>query len=165
MSAAAEAKLDRVIELLETWQMPMTQKIDEIRRTVAAPDNSPPAAGPIDEEQLYQRFKARLAKEAPALLKVLLKQPELEVEVETVTIAAEGKSLRGRLALMIRDNFFAETKKGYSVWTELKRTGGDPGKANVYRELGELVKLGFLTREGEEGYKGVEDMKVNVVKK
>lgn len=163
MSAAVEGKLDALTDLLrevltQRGPAPPAAAVQNVAST-------PHFNGAVDEEALYQRFKARLADEAPTLLKVLLKQPELQIDVERITINAEGKSLRGRLALMIHAGWFAETKKGFTAYTELKRTGGDPGKANVYRELKELTKMGFLTREGEEGYKAVAGMKVNIVKK
>ena len=52
-----------------------------------------------------------------------------------------------------------------SVRNELRRTGTDVNNNTLSVAVKELVVYGFLTKEGAEGYKAVDGMKVNVVKK
>ncbi len=153
-----DAKLDRLTGLLER----LLQRDAGNGLPTAAPALAAPA--PADEEALYQRFKARLLKEAPALLRVLAERPELEVAVEKAVIEADGKTLKGRLALLIADGFFGEPRAGNAAYLELQRRGFSTAKPNVYREADKLAELGFLTKE-EGGYRAVPGMKVNVVEK
>lgn len=129
-------------------------------------------AAPIgDTEALYQTIKARLAKEAPGILKVLTVRPELEVKVERVRIEASGDSLRGRIARLIAEGFYERGQSAPGTQKELARRGNDPGPANTYKELDALAMLGFLTIEqGKDDrsrprkeYRVVEGMKVNIV--
>lgn len=133
-----------------------------------APDSEPAAASHLlngNEEALYQRFRDRLSKEAPKLLKVLLTKQELEVQVERQTITAKGDSLRGRTARLIAKGFFDEGVSGSAVQKELARLGKDPGPANMYKELDNLAEMEFLTVEGTKPrlYRAAADMKVNIV--
>jgi hypothetical protein len=105
--------------------------------------------GHFDEEALYQRFKARLAHEAPTLLRVLLQQSEIEVEVQRHTIKVDGDSLRGRIARLIKAGFFESPKSANAVNDELLRTGKSHGKPNVYKEVDALLELGFFVVAGE----------------
>lgn len=148
-----EEKLD---QLLERRPAPTAHAAD------AAPAPTPAAVG--DEEALYQRIKARLVKEAPALIRVLATRSEIEVKVDRQVIEVGGDSLRGRLALLVREGFFDSGATGYAAWKELGRRGANPAKVSVYTELKELARLGFLTREGDEGYRTVPDMKANIKK-
>lgn len=65
-------------------------------------------------------------------------------------------------AALISQNFFDSGATGNSTFNELKRRGFSTAKPNVYRELDKLAELGFVTKEGLEGYKSVPGMKVNV---
>lgn len=118
----------------------------------------------VDEEVLYQRFKSRLIKEAPALLCVLAAGPELEVTIERQVLDVNGSTLRGRLALMIADGYFDTARPGADAFKELGRNGFSTANPNVYRELKELAALGFLTSEAD-GYKAVPDMKKSIRKR
>lgn len=150
MGTKTDEKLDTLIELLSRGQ-PVPTAVTE------------PAILNGDEEATYQRFKTRLMKEAPKLLRVLAIAPEIEVATERETIEVDGKSLRGRLALLILKGWFDEPHNASLAWTELKRTGKDPGKPNVYKECDRLVEVGFLTKESD-GYQAVAGMKSSIKK-
>lgn len=113
------------------------------------------------QEDIY-RYVIRRAQEDPKILQVLAARPELRVQIETPTIEADGKTLRGGLALLIHKGFFAAPKNGNSAFNELQRLGYKIAKPNVYRELGKLAELGFLTNE-DSGYQAT-DLKVTVAK-
>lgn len=147
MSTETDKKLDTLIDLMSRQAAPTA---------VAAPVSP-------DEEALYQRFKARLVKEAPVLLRVLSIAPEIEVSETRETIEIDGKSLRGRIALLIVRGFFDEAKAGNAVFVECKRLGVKLAKPNAYRECDKLTEMGFLTKEGE-GYQAVANMKSRITK-
>jgi hypothetical protein len=116
-----------------------------------------------NEDALFDRFRARLLKD-PQVLAVLHKQPKIVVEVATERVEMDGKSLKGRLALMLHRGFFDAGKRSSEVYHELKRTGPEANNKNIANTLSDLVAMGFLTRESDR-YKAVPDMKRNVVKK
>jgi hypothetical protein len=150
MTSETDKKLDTLIALLSRQ---------------AAPAEPTPAASvpvPTDEEALYQRFKARLVKKAPALLKVLAVVPEIQVETETRVIKTDGSTLGGRIALMALGGFFDTPKSTPDTTRELKRTGADPGP-NTKRELDRLRNFGLLTEEND-GFQSVAAMKKNIRK-
>lgn len=152
MSTKTDEKLDALIELMSR----------QAGASAAAPV---PIQAPLsgDEEALYQRFKARLMKEAPKLLKVLAIAPEIDVNETRETIEIDGKSLRGRLALLITKGYFDEPKVGNAAFNELKRIGHSTAKPNVYKECDKLTELGFLTKE-DAGYQAVPGMKSRISK-
>lgn len=124
----------------------------------------PPPAGVADEDALYERFKARLLKEAPALLKVALTKPELEVAVERPTVTADGDSAVGLIALLIADGFFNSVRTAAETLAEMQRRGFQGIAPRVYEAFKKLTPMGFLTKEPD-GWKAVPDMKSNTVKK
>jgi hypothetical protein len=160
MSAAIENKLDQLLDFMARGQ----QAQAAVDRALVN-NTSAGAAGPIDEEGLYQRFKARLAKEAPALVKVLVHEPEINVEIERVTITADGTTAYGLLARLIAQGYFDEQKSATAAWKEMQRLGFKGISARVYEQLPKLTEQGFLTKEGKDGYRAVKGMKVNIVKK
>jgi len=107
---------------------------------------------PMEEDQ-YQKWKTRLIaelrQEAPALLKVLGTSPELEVTIERKVVEINTSTLRGRLAQLVAEDFFAEPQTGHKAFVELKRCGFATSKPNVYRELHGLAALGVVTVEGD----------------
>jgi hypothetical protein len=155
MATKTDEKLDILIGLLTKQATPTSLE------SVENHYHSAPASG--DEEALYQRIKARLVKEAPAILQVLRIAPEIEIRETRETIEVDGKSLRGRLATLITKGFFDEPKTGNAAFNELKRTGAATAKPNVYRECDKLNQLGFLTNEGD-GYQMVANMKSSIRK-
>jgi hypothetical protein len=155
MATDTDKKLDTLIDLMTRQHK---------AAPAAAPARATPAAPPMDdnEEDLYQRFKARLMKDAPGLLRVLATVPEIEVETEIKVIKTDGSSLSGRVALMIASGWFDNPKSPADARRELKRTGTDPG-SNVNRELDRLRNAGFLTEEPE-GFQVAPGMKKNIRK-
>jgi len=116
-----------------------------------------------DAEAMYQAIKARLVKEVPALLRVLVDEPALEVEITRQVITVEGSALKGRIARLILDGFFdGEGKTQGATRTELKRTGPDVNQGNLWRTVSELVRDGFLTAEAGNLYRAVPAMKRNI---
>lgn len=123
---------------------------------------SPPGQ---DVEELYQHFKARLLEDAvtdPRIIEVLVSQPEIRVKVEKHTIETSDDTLRGRLALLISEGWFDEPKESGKTFAELARRGFKSAHPNVARDLGELARMGFLTRSNK-WYQAVPAMKLNVV--
>lgn len=157
-------RLDRMLTVLESGPAVAADR----REAVGLPEPSPIARaaaaslnGDVDEEALYQRFRARAMKD-PVVLKVLTMKPEIVVEVKTETIAMDGASLPGRVARLIAGKFFDTPKRHTDVRNELQRTGPPVHGGDLSKKLKELVAKGFLTLEGE-SYQSVREMKVRVV--
>jgi hypothetical protein len=150
MATKTEEKLDILIGLLTKQATP----------TALEATFAPPA----EEEALYQRIKARLVKEAPAILQILKTAPEIEIRETREVIEVDGKSLRGRIASLIARGFFDKPVSGNAVFNECKRIGHATAKPNVYKECDRLTEMGFLTKEGEAGYQAVANMKTSIRK-
>lgn len=117
----------------------------------------------LDEEALYQRFKARIIDDAqidPLLLRMIAVQPEMIVEYERRTETLDGSSLRGRIAQLIHGGFFDEPRTNGNVVTELRRIGTEPNSGNVSRQLADLIASGFLTRVGNDRYQKAPGVKI-----
>lgn len=121
--------------------------------------NAPVAA--VDEDALFQRFRARALKD-PVLLKVLTTQREIVVEVEMQTISLKGDTVAGRVARLIAGKFIDVPKRLADIRRELERTGAQVNNANLSNVLKDLLAKGFLTFEAEQ-YQSVKEMKVRVV--
>jgi hypothetical protein len=117
----------------------------------------------FDNETLYQAIKARLMTEAPALLRVLVDRPELEVSIERRVIEAEGASTLGRVARLIRAEFLTDSRRFSEILRELERTGTRVNNKSLSVALSELVVSGFLTKESVDRYRAVPDMTVRIV--
>jgi hypothetical protein len=119
------------------------------------------AGGPVqyDLNFIYSEMKHR-AQNDPGILHLLASRPELRVQIEVPVLEADGKTLRGGIALLIHRGFFAAPKNGNTTFNELQRLGRKTAKPNVYRELDNLAELGFLTKEPD-GYVST-DLKVSV---
>ncbi len=118
--------------------------------------------GAIDEDSMYQRFKQRLVKESPALLRVLASKPELEVTVKRETITAKGDSWVGKVAQLIADGYFDTPRKSSEVFKEAQRQGMSGVAPRADEACKKLWAMGFLTRE-DAGFQAVDGMKVNIV--
>lgn len=118
-----------------------------------------------EEESLYQTFKARLASEAPAILKLLVEKPELTVEVTRVELTADGSTLRGRIARLIASGWFDDGKTQGATRSELQRTGPGTNSGNISTAFSAFVKDGFLTAEAGNVYRSVRGMKINIVER
>lgn len=120
------------------------------RPAPAAPraDHVTPEGWTPMEEELYQKFKARLLAElrteAPALLKVAATAPELAVAVTREVIEIDGKSLRGRVARLIADGYLDAGKTNGEVTREISRTGPEAHPSNVLKEIKGLIEKGLV---------------------
>jgi len=117
-----------------------------------------------DEDALYQRFKTRLASEAPQLLAIAATRPGIEVTVTVERIAVDGRSLRGRIARLIADGFFEKARTSTDVTEALVRAGWDRSPIALNTELRELTELGFFTRDNK-WISLVPGMEVNVIER
>jgi hypothetical protein len=176
------ANLKRRIDELERFinqpkvgdSIEITKGAEKImEREIAGPRKEPPGreTAPIaapaslngDSEAIYQFVKQRLSAEAPALLRVLTVKPELEVQVSRRVISSDGSSTQGRLARIVAAGFLNETRRFSECLRELERTGLRVNNKSLSQAFKELTNAGFLTKEGEEGYRAVPDMKVRIV--
>lgn len=138
---------------------------DHASAAVGQMDRHVRAGEPLGEtdEALYQAIKARLLEEAPALLRLILQRPELEVSVQRRVVEAEGDSTLGRVARLIKADFLADSRRFGEILRELERTGTRVNNKSLSVALKELVVAGFLTKESVDRYRAVPDMKVRVV--
>lgn len=172
MTPAQEKKIDKLIDAVAGLSGAVTGQIQREARRDAEPNPRADRPGAEMfaesalqyEEALYQRFVARLREEAPAVIKVLTVQNEINVTVERREIQADGSTLPGRIALLVATGFFDQPKKGFAAFTELTRIGKTPDKPGTYREVKKLLELGFLTVNAEDEYQAVPGMKVNIHK-
>lgn len=155
-SSSTDQKLDQLIDLLSR---------QGAAPAAATTSTAPVVAATPDEEALYQRFKQRLIREAPAVLQVLAAKREIQVQDVREVIELDTKSLRGKIASMIAKGFFDELIVGHAVYLELKRVGFSVAKPSVYKECDKLTEMGFLTKEADGGYRVVPDMRINIVGK
>ncbi len=125
---------------------------------------TPPA--PDDFDSIYQAVKARLIEELPSdarILRICVSRPELRVEVKKQVIDAAESSMIGRVARVLTTDFFKSPRTHADTRRELERTGATVNNASLGSALADLVVKGFLTREGDKSFVGVEGMKVNIV--
>jgi hypothetical protein len=106
------------------------------------------------DDALYYAIRDRLLAEDPApLLRLLVARPEIEVAVERKTVTLDGTTVKGRVAKLLAEGFFASGQRPGSVRSELQRTGKDVNPNTLQSVLVELVVDGFLTNEGSGRYK------------
>lgn len=165
---AANARLTEEVAALTRKLANLTTPTEPSRPTAAL---MPPAVKEftpeqsLDNEALYQAFKARLMSEAPQILVVLAEKQEIRVEIERKTMEIDGSSLKGRLARLIASGFFDEGCAQVAAKKELERTGPQVNGGNLSTTVNGLVKDGFLTSEPGNLYRAAPRMKVNIVDK
>jgi hypothetical protein len=140
-----------------------SKSIDRLARALSggAPPSAAPALSgggiaaremPADFEQLYQSILQRLKQEAPAVLKLLTIEPELEVQIERKVIQVNGADPKGRVARLIAGDFFEKaTEEGRTVadvHRELKRLGVGMAPGTVSNFLRSFAADGLLTVQG-----------------
>jgi predicted transcriptional regulator len=171
MSSEALKKLDRITELLEqaleNRALPAGAGLSTdggATRIATSRSGQLDSPGTLDEETLYQRFKARLTKEAPSILKVLVTKPELRIEEVTEIIEVDIKTARGMVAKLIQEGFVDDIVSANVIHKELKRRWDyRSSSVRIYEQCAALTSMGFLTKE-EGGYRAQVDMKRNIVK-
>lgn len=103
-------------------------------------------------EALYIQFKHRLIDDLrsdPVFVKLLAAQPEIVVEFEPRIVTLDATTMKGRLARLIADGWFATPRATGAARKEMARTGADPGGGGGLSDaLSAFVKDGFLTRDG-----------------
>lgn len=179
MTPEQEKKLDKVIDMMGALMPLVGKTVDVAGATYSTEDGSrlaPPVAALgnekspgvysaelVDEDALYERFKARLAAEAPALLRVLTMKNQIDVEVQVNRISTNSQTCHGMLAVLLSEGYFDEVRTASAAWKEIGRRFGYKG-ANVraYEQMDVLHKQGFVTKESD-GYKAVPGMKVNII--
>lgn len=118
------------------------------------------ANGGGDLEWLIRTIKER----APKVLEILAQKPTLTITLERPRVDWDANSIKGRLAQLVVQKFFAQPKKQADVLREFKRRGwldAKTGNAVVIRPMAEITELGFLTIEAE-GYQAVAGMEVHL---
>jgi hypothetical protein len=156
-----------VIERLDNPVRTVTSEFPEFDGTKPAPPirrSAHDGDRTFDEDAVVEAVIAKLKDRAPALLKVLVTKPEMQVVVERQVLEVDGKTLRGRLARLIADGWFNEIKAGNAAYQELQRLGFSTAKPNVYRELDGITGLGFLTKE-DGGFLAVKTAKVDIIRR
>lgn len=157
---AENADLKSQIEELRSGRATYTERREvgeiAIERKVTAAES--PRLNVDDMDSVIMELHRR----APALLKLLVSVPEIEVKKVRQTVTADHAKQPGFLAAMITEGFFDAAQPGASVAAELKRRGRAVHNTNVYRDLNRLAEQGFLTVEGG-GYQAVPGMKVRII--
>lgn len=119
---------------------------------------------------MYHYVVARAAKEKPALLRLMVNRPEIEVQIKREVIAMDAKNIKGALAILLHGGFFDSQRPFGAVRNELLRRGMIHDRMpnnQVSQSLNSIVEMGFLTKEPTGDaveYLAVAGMKVNVVK-
>lgn len=159
MNAEQEKKLDRLVasvgelaSALKKWAAAGPPAAAPVRNGDAPERREYSVGESLDNEALYQAIKQRLIAEAaedPQLLEVLVRQPEIRVKVERHTLSVDGDSLRGRVARLIVEGYFDDARSPGNVQEELKARGFNAPAPNVGKELAELARLGFFTKNNK----------------
>lgn len=113
-------------------------------------------------DALYSSILNRLLQDLPQhprVLQLMTSSPEIVVRVQKQSVDLDGSTLRGRLAILVAENFFENLASGHSAWQELEKRGIGSSKPNVYRELDKLTEMGFLLKLVG-GFQSVPGMKV-----
>jgi hypothetical protein len=128
----------------------------------------------LDNEALYQAFKARLIEELPGdprVMSIVVSRPELHVKVTRQTIEADGDSVTGLIGKLIAEGYFDAGVSSAATLKELQRLGRSLSPGTLYPAMDKIATMGFLTIEdgkddrgrARREYKAVPGMKVNIV--
>jgi hypothetical protein len=137
------------------------ETIRSLEARLAQLENKTEPAKPAPIAATAQGMPAATNGDGEVAMSLTQRIPVIDLTKRTYTIEADTETLIGKIALMVSEGFFDQTKKAYAGLTELERRGHSPGRANFYKEIAKLAELGFLSKEGD-GYKTVPGMKVNV---
>ena len=156
MTPAQEKKLDtlldRMAEVIRLMVPTERREPNWGEEVIDAPKPFPAGDIPTDHdtEALYQSFKARLLAEAPALLKVIVSRPEIEVTVTREVLKVDGNSTRGRIARLIHEGFFDESAvTSADIGNELAKRGRALSNIELGNELKALIEMGFFRKDNK----------------
>jgi hypothetical protein len=161
------AELRAANERLTKQLAEMNAEVSRLRANAdqPAPVAAPAMAGASSMDEIYAEMKRRLLQE-PAMLRIALVKPEIEVEVKRHVVVADGGSALGLTARLLKDGYFNDAKTSTATWNEVKRLGFNGIAARIYEACEKLTGMGFLTSEGKGiGYRAVTGMKVNIVER
>lgn len=126
--------------------------------------NAQPLAPGTDANGFYSAFKKRLLSD-PQVLDVLAERREIEVRLIRPKLEVDGSSLKGQIAQLIVQGYFAEARNK----TEVFRVGArkfnwaNRTAPRVHEAVDDLHTLGFLIRDDNGGYLAVPEMKVRII--
>ena len=153
MTPAQEKKLDtlldRMAEVIRLMAQPTARREPNWGEEVIDAPVTPLPELPADTEALYQSVKARLLAEAPALLKVIVSRPEIEVTVTREVLKVDGNSTRGRIARLIHEGFFDAAQTSAGIGDELAKRGRALSNIELGNELKALIEMGFFRKENK----------------
>lgn len=133
-------------------------------KTKTASSENP--TGAFDFDTIYE-FVRKRALQDPKLLQVLTTIPRIEVQEQIEPLTVDGNTLRGKIALLVKEGLIDEQPKGSKEFRDvLVKRGWNPKEAyaNISNALEDMAKKGFVTREEGNTYLAVTDMKANIVK-
>lgn len=161
------ARLRQRVEALEHQLPEQIAARRAVEARAASPDRDDDLRSPIGwDEATYTEIKRRLMAEAPAILKVMVARPAMEVEITRAVIQVDGSKPTGRIARLIAAGWFdGEGKTQGATRAQLARTGSDVNSGNISTIFSGLVKDGFLTAEANNLYRSVQGMKVNIIER
>jgi hypothetical protein len=116
-------------------------------------------------DSLYAQIRERaIAEKDPAILRLLVSQPELRVKIEPKVLEVDESSARGQVAKLIHEGFFTEPRNGNGVCTELlDRRRFKGARVSIYDALNDIAGMGFLVRDSQKQYKAT-GVKVTVTR-
>lgn len=129
----------------------------------------PPPIAPVngDAEALYCYVRDRLAAEAPALLRVAIAVPKIELEMKREVLRVDGTSVKGRIAELIREDYFSVRRQAGETHKRILEVGINCTRPAVNQALDDLTEKRFFLRTKDTSshvfYKAVDGMKVNVI--
>lgn len=162
-------------KILETTESPADDGHDDKSyKPVNAPGVGAPSNGETENYELTAQGRVNCLAVSIAegdiqsaqmwILQLARTMPELRVRVETKTLDVDDSTMQGRLALLLEEGFFKDTRGPKEIMAECVRRGWYGTKTPLsilYQQstCGGLVDLGFLTKE-DGGFKAVPGMKV-----
>jgi hypothetical protein len=121
----------------------------------------PASSGAVDVA--YEQIRARLLADESVLVALDALRPEIRVQVDRPALDFDGSSIKGRLAILLTENYFKAPRRQADVLREFKRRGWldrKTGNAVIIRPMAEITEMGLLTVEPE-GYQAAPGMKVS----
>lgn len=143
------ARLENAIRASRQLPAVLEERLSPPADSAATPLSGPSVndASRMDENVLYQRIKQRLMDEAPAVWKVLAERGhEVVVGYERPTVTVDGKSLRGRIALLLAEGEMDKPTGVTPIWDRVSERGEKVERVQVAAELNAMADDGLLVR-------------------